>query len=114
MKIYANKIIGGFLLILGTGIIIATLLHSYQIFNASTPVPRVFELGETIEKEKEKGIGGLDIEAQLSQKIEEQISKMLPTGAVSKLLNLIAWSIFSSTAIFGGSKISQLGIKLLK
>jgi hypothetical protein len=42
------------------------------------------------------------------------LKEILPAEAITKMLNLIVWSILAGIFIFGGSQISSLGIKLLK
>jgi len=39
---------------------------------------------------------------------------MFPPGFISKILNLISWSIFMFILVMGGGKISTLGTQLLK
>jgi len=39
---------------------------------------------------------------------------LMPSDFLPKIMNLVSWSIFVSLFLLGGSKISTLGIKLLK
>lgn len=88
---------------LGVAIIIYSLYSSYIIFTAKKPAPEIFEI---VQQEQT----GTAIEQQL----QEMLGKMLPAESIIGLLNLIAWLIFASILIFGGSKISGLGIRLIK
>ena len=50
----------------------------------------------------------------IQEQIEKQLEKLLPKDTLPKLLNLVAWSILAGILIFGGSQISNIGIKLIK
>jgi hypothetical protein len=39
---------------------------------------------------------------------------MIPIGAVSKVLNLLSWSLFAGILIIAGGVISGIGVKLVK
>ena len=107
-----TKIFGWVLLIAGIILIGWTLLSTYNIFTAKTAAPEIFKIAE--EKEILPKGGALDIQAQMEKMIGEQLKGILPVDALSKLLNLIVWSILAGILIFGGSQISSLGIKLIK
>ncbi len=104
------KIFGWILLLAGLAIIVYPLYSSYSIFTAQKPAPEIFEIVE--EESPQQG------EGQMEEMIEEQlkgvIGKMLPADSIPKLLNLMSWSIFAGILIFGGSKISGLGIRLIR
>lgn len=108
------KIFGWALLLAGIIIISWTLYASYNIFTAKELAPEFF----TAEQEKETsllGQGGVqDIQAQLEKMIGEQLKGLLPADSITKLLNLVIWSILAFVLIFGGTQISGLGIRLLK
>jgi hypothetical protein len=46
--------------------------------------------------------------------LAEQLKEIFPKESLTKISNLIVWSILAWILIFGGSQISSLGIKLLK
>lgn len=96
-----DKSFGYFLLIIGLGIIVFSIYHSSNIFLAKSEPPKVFE------DQPENALENLEVD------IQETISKLLPQGSLSKLANLIAWSIFAGIMIFGGGKIGSLGINLI-
>ncbi|MDI6882853.1 MAG: hypothetical protein QMC93_00020 [Patescibacteria group bacterium] len=116
-KLSGRKIFGWILLSLGILMIFWGIWQSYQIFSAKKPVPEIFR----IEKSSEKStvLSGEKTEEQIQQVIKEQFEKMLPPGFLPKLFNLASWSIFIFIIfifilIYGGGKLSILGIKLLK
>jgi len=109
----AKKIFGWVILLAGLVLIFWTVFTSYTIFTAQKEVPQIFkveELTKTLPQEE----GDTDVESQMREMIKEQFSKMFPSEVLPKLLNLIVWSIFAGIAIFAGSHISSLGIKLIK
>ncbi len=115
VKNMAIKLSGWVLLITGIAIIGWTLFSSYNIFTAKTAAPEIFVIEEKIEiaaPETEKGI--LNIQTQIEKIIDKKLDGIIPPNFMSKILNLIAWSIFAFILIFGGSQISILGIKLIK
>jgi len=105
------KIIGWFLLVAGLVIIVLTLLQSYNIFTAKAEVPELFqsEAGVALQS-----LGGLDIEAQLQEMVSQQLQNALPVEFIARIFNLAAWSILACILVFGGTQISNIGIKLIK
>ena len=108
-----KKIFGWLTFFAGLVLIFWTVFTSYTIFTAQKEVPQIFKAEESTETflQEERGT---DTESQMREMIKEQFSKMLPSEVLPKLLNLIVWSIFAGIAIFAGSHISSLGIKLIK
>ena len=115
---------GWALLFAGVAIICSTLYFSYNIFLAKSEVPKIFNIAEMEEQNNlppmpdlSKGTEGMTPEIQqeiMRQMVGEQIRAIFPTEFLSILFNLIAWSIFAGIAIFGGSQLSGLGIRLIK
>jgi len=106
-----SKPVGWILLLAGIGIIGWTLINSYNIFTAKAVLPEFFEAPkEEVVTKKE---GGQDIQVQMKQMIGEQLKGVLPVDSITKLLNLVVWSMLTFILIFGGSQISGLGIKLI-
>lgn len=105
------KIFGWILLIAGIILIGWTLLSSYNIFTGKTALPEFFELPEEALIQKGES---QDTQVQIEKIIGEQLKGILPVDSITKLLNLIVWSILAFILIFGGSQISGLGIKLIK
>ena len=108
----STKIFGWVLLLAGVLIIVWTLYSSYNIFTGEAAVPEIFEMGKE-EALSQKG-GTTDIQAQMEQMIGEQLKGILPADSITKLLNLIIWSMLAFILIFGGTQLASLGIKLIK
>ena len=115
------KLAGWFLLLLGLGIIGLTIYSSFSIFTGKTMAPEIFKIQqkqETIKTQTPKSEGLLGaVEQMLGGQVQEQIQQSLPSipdNAIVMMLNLFCWSIFSGILIFAGSRISGLGIKLIK
>ncbi|MGQ9778233.1 MAG: hypothetical protein ACUVQ9_13660 [Thermodesulfobacteriota bacterium] len=114
-----KTIIGWLTFFAGLAIIVFTLYSSYNIFTGKTPGPEFFKIEEKITSaptiQKGKTPKSLEeIQQQLGQMISEQLKEIFPVGSLTKILNLIVWSILAGILVFGGSQISGLGIKLLK
>lgn len=110
-----RKFIGWLLLIAGLLIIGWALFSSYQIFLAQKPAPPVFKVQEKeIKTEKVDQTKPSALEEKTKELFQEQLTKMLPPNFSPLLFNLISWSIFATILIFGGSKISFIGIRLLR
>jgi hypothetical protein len=115
---------GWFLLFAGVAIICSVLYFSYNIFTAQSEVPEIFNIAEIEEQNNlpvlpdlSKGTEGMDPKIQqeiMSRMVGEQINAIFPTAFLATLFNLIAWSIFAGIAIFGGSQLSGLGIRLIR
>ncbi len=114
-----KKILGWFLLIAGLVIIFWPLYFSYNIFMSKASAPEIFKEEEKVEEEiSEKGEAGPisqeELQEEMRKAVEEQIKEMIPAEFLTKLLNLMSWSIFAGILIFGGSKISGIGLRLIK
>ena len=118
MRSDLTKIFGWILLVAGVGIIVWTLYSSYNIFTAKAALPEFFKI-ETKEAALTAPKGKIltspeEIQKQLAEMIAEQLKGILPTETLTRLLNLLVWSILAGILIFGGGQIASLGIKLLK
>lgn len=144
MNISQNKIIGWILLALGIGIIFWGIFSAYNIFTGKEKAPEIFALPvvteksqdpesakigdakvEKIDPSKLQNISPADLQkiqdqqqaqaqAMLGKGITDQFAKMIPSDMITKMMNLSSWSIFVFILIYAGSKISGLGIKLMK
>jgi len=109
-----KKIIGWSLFAIGLLIIFWSLYSSFQIFVQGESAPEVFKTIKAEETKPSESQGNLSLEA-IQQQIQQQlVGALLPLNFMPKILNLISWSLFVGIAIFGGSRISGLGLKLLK
>lgn len=107
-----SRIFGWIMFLAGLGLISWTLMFSYNIFTAKTAVPEFFQKPEEIPLTQ--GGGVQDIQAQTQQMIGEQLRGLLPADSITKLLNLIVWSMLAFLLLSGGGQIAGLGIKLIK
>jgi len=111
-----KKIAGWLLLLSGLIIIFWTLYTSFNIFTAKTVVPEVFKLKAketTIIEQKKQSLTPEEAQEEVRKIINEQLNEIIPPEFLTKLLNLISWSIFAGILLFGGGKISAIGIKML-
>jgi len=113
-----KKIIGWILLVFGLIIIFWVLYSSYNIFMAKVPAPEIFKMEkkEQIKPGENKAtpISSEEPQEEMERIIKEQIKNIIPSDSLAKLLNLISWSIFAGILVFGGSRISGLGIRLMR
>ena len=110
-----KKILGWVLLILGVLIIVWGIWASYQIFTAQKSVPEIFAIEQMLVSEEGTAKGSqTEMSQQIQQAIGQQLNQMFPPGFISKILNLISWSIFMFILVMAGGKISTLGIQLIK
>lgn len=111
-----EKILGWSLLIIGIVIIFASLYFSFNIFTNKNQAPEIFKTEEDLSpKETDVSFPPVeDLEKKMEKLVEQQIKNMIPSEFVEKLLNLMSWSIFASILIFAGSRVSGLGIKLMR
>ena len=110
-----KKITGWCLLLAGLLIIFYSLYFSYKIFTGKSEAPVIFKPKELEFPKIEKSfkIDSHQLEKEIESIIKQQIKELIPAEFLSTLLNLISWSIFSGILIFGGSRISLIGVKLI-
>ncbi len=106
-----KKIIAWTLIILGLIVVFWALYSSYGIFTAKKPVPEVFKLEESA---SEKNLADGTEEEKMEEMVREEIRNIVPSEAVYQLLNLLTWAFLAGLLIFGGGRISGIGISLLK
>jgi len=110
-----KKIFGWILLIIGLAIIFVSLYFSFSIFTNRSQAPNLFKIEESeIEVTSSTGSSLEDIQENLEKAMEEQIKNMIPKEFLAQLLDLIAWSVFAGLLIFGGSRLSSIGINLIR
>jgi len=100
----------------GILIIVFTLYRSYNIFTGKIAPPKIFKIEEkTTLSPKKKVPTTLDeVQQQIGEILAQELREIFPKETITKILDLISWSILAGILIFGGSQISSLGIKLLK
>ena len=112
-----KKLAGWFLLISGLVMIFWILYSSFNIFSAKSAAPEIFRLKEekSAMTRPTKQIVPIQKGREEAKKIiSEQLNKIMPPEFSTKFLNLISWSIFAGIFLFGGGKISGIGVNLMK
>jgi hypothetical protein len=111
-----TKPIGWLIFFFGLSIILFTIYQSFVIFTGKSPPPELFKPSEKeIALQKKKVPTSLEeLQKQIGEILAEQLREIFPIESITKILNLISWSILAGILIFGGSQISSLGIKLLR
>ena len=105
----AKQIIGYFLILLGLIIVFASLFASYQVFTGTRAVPEIFKTSEKADSKNNAS----SIEKQIEETVQKQISQILPSDSVTRLLNLISWSILAGILLLGGGQVAGIGVKLI-
>ncbi len=110
-----NQILGYVLLIAGVVLIALVLYLSYGIFVQANDPPPVFELTPWGRPSLPEN-GGQDVSgmAEGEVPIGQIMEGVLPAEVIAKNFNLLAWAVFAFIAIFGGTKVAGLGVKLVK
>ncbi len=110
----ATKIIGWLTFTAGIIIIGSTIYYTYNIFTGATPVPQIFNMDfGNIQEIPEEGTDS-GFEDQIRQMLSQQLSNLIPLESLNKFANLITWTGGAWIIITGGSKMSELGIKLIR
>ncbi len=58
----------------------------------------------------DQNVGALDIQGQ----IQNALIKILPVNLINNTLNLVSWLLLMWILIYGGGKIADIGVKLVK
>ena len=120
--IKSKKLVGWILLGIGLALIFWTLYTTYTIFAGKAKAPQIFKTQEATETPS-SGVSGQPLtneqaqeqaQQEMRQLVQEQLREMVPPEFMSKILNMISWSILAGILIFGGSRIAFIGIRLGK
>jgi len=106
-----SKIIGWLTFLAGIVIIGSTIYLTYNIFIGEAATPQIFEFEPNTQEPTQGEVSG--IEAELGRMLSEQLTNLIPLDSVTKFANLATWTVGAWILIFGGSKVSELGIKLI-
>ncbi len=106
-----ERVLGFLLLLVGLSVIGYTLFASFQMFSNKAMPPQLFSEERTNTPPK---TGASDLQGQIESAIGDQLKAFIPSSAIPRMLNLLAWSFLASLLILGGTQVAGLGIKLLK
>jgi len=95
------------LLIVGLLLIILPLWQTYSIFTGKSLPPQVFM--NAVPLTVDNNVAITDVQGQM----QNALIKVLPINLINNTLNLASWLILMWILIYGGSKISGIGVKLL-
>ena len=112
----AEKTIGWLLLMIGILIIILSLYYSWLIFTGKKEVPSLFHSRSDFHILENKGGKTMEgiLEGMIKSVLSKQLNSIISARKVDKILNLSFQSLLIFSFIFGGGKIGELGVKLLK
>lgn len=103
-----NKIAGYVLLAIGLLLIILPLWQTFSIFTGRTMPAQVFQ--KPIALTVNKNVSALDVAGQ----VQNALIKVIPIDFIDNILNLSTWLLLMWILIYGGGKVADIGIKLLK
>ena len=104
----ANKIIGYVLLLIGILLIALPLWQTYNIFTGHAVPSQVFIRPQALTVNNNVSV--LDIQGQ----VQNALIKVIPIDFIDNTLNLASWLILGWILIYGGGKIAEIGVKLIK
>jgi len=104
----ANKIAGYVLLAIGLLLIILPLWQTFNIFTGRTMPAQVFQ--KPVALQINKNVSALDMGGQ----IQNALIRVIPIDFIDNILNLSTWLLLMWILIYGGGKVADIGIKLLK
>jgi len=103
-----NKILGYVLLAVGVLMIIIPIINTYNIFTGKAMPAQVFTRPPSLQVKD--NISVTDIPGQ----IQNALVKALPVDFINNSLNLVTWLLLGWILVYGGGKVADIGIKLLK
>ena len=103
-----NKIIGYILLAIGILLIVLPLWQTYSIFTGQSTPPQVFVKPKALTVNNNVSV--LDIQGE----VQNALIKVIPIDFIDNTLNLSSWLILGWILIYGGGKIAEIGVKLIK
>lgn len=103
-----NKIIGYVLLLIGILLITLPLWQTYNIFTGKSVPAQVFTKPVVLQIDEKAS--PLDIQKQM----QNAFINILPIDLINNTLNLVSWLALMWILIYGGGKIADIGVKMLK
>ncbi|MDD5146329.1 MAG: hypothetical protein PHN39_01065 [Candidatus Pacebacteria bacterium] len=115
----AKQIIGWVLLISGLMLIVWGLVESWQIFKGQKEAPAIFKAipagGSSLQLQTNlPGINADQLQKQMQEAVDQQLGKIIPQDTITKIFNLVSWSLFIFILFAAGGKIAIIGVNLLK
>ena len=108
-----KKILGYVLLAIGLILIVFALWQSYNIFYGKASAPFLFITPVADQNQQATQIFQVISQEQIEKAIQQQIGQYISSGDITKILNLLSWSLFASILIIAGGAISLIGVKLI-
>ncbi len=102
-----NHIVGYTLLVIGILLIVAPLWQTFQIFTGNALPPQVF-----MKPIQNSGVTGNS--ADFQSQVRNAVAQVLPVDLLNNTLNLANWFILMWILMFGGGKLADIGVKLIK
>lgn len=96
------------MLVVGVLLIILPLWQTYNIFTGKSMPSQVFVRPTALKVNN--NVSSLDIGGQ----IQNALIRVLPIDFVNNILNLATWLMLMWILIYGGGKIADIGVKLIK
>lgn len=94
---------------LGLLIVLFALFSSYGIFRGDREPPEIFSVTAW------EQIESIDPEILSEEAAADLlVSAIFPGEVAARSFNLFAWALFAFIAILGGSKIADIGIKMIR
>jgi len=103
-----NKIVGYVLLLVGILLIIFPLWQTYNIFTGKALPAQVFTKPDSLAIDEKAS--PLDIQKQM----QNAFINILPIDLINNTLNLVSWLLLMMILIYGGGKLANIGVNLVK
>ena len=95
-----EKKIGYFLLLLGLGIILFSLLPAFDVFNGSRSPPKIFNIQKPVETVSVSGI-------------QLPVMDIVPIDYINRSGDMMFYLLFTCVLIYAGGRISGIGVSLV-
>jgi len=119
-----KNILGWALIIVGLVMILGDIFVSYNYFTGKDKFPEIFKEAQISSTKEPASTSGNTTDVQqklqnqvnesINNSIQDQVSRMLPSGSISTMLNASLWSIFAFFILSAGAKLVSLGGGFIK
>lgn len=127
MEANYQKIIGWIVVFCGLALIVFTVNASFGYFTGKKDFPSVFKSPalETRQEVLDNGVAffpvgvpdtidpQVQMQQALNQATSQAVASALPADSMTKILNLLSWSVFATFLVFSGAQVAGIGVKLL-